>query len=79
MSYLWKFKNKHQKTCSYKCAAKFSWSVDWDKINLKEKLKSGKSYTQIGDELNISNATVKKRCEKLGLDNLNKFRKFVGS
>jgi len=79
VSYCGNLKNKHQKTCSYKCAAKFSWSVDWDKINLKEKLKSGKSYTQIGDELNISNATVKKRCEKLGLDNLNKFRKFVGS
>jgi len=68
-------KSVNQKTCSSKCAGSLSWRVDWTQVNLEEELKKGKSYTKIADELNISNASVKKRCEKLGLHYLNKFRK----
>jgi len=72
-------KNIHQKTCSVKCAASLSWIVDWNKINLEEELKNGKSYSKIAEELNISVITVKKRCERLGVSSLNKFRKNIGS
>jgi len=71
-------KNIHQKTCSHKCAAKLSWSIDWNKVNLEEELKNGKSYSKISEELNISMTTVKKRCERLGLSSLNKFKRYKG-
>jgi DNA-binding NarL/FixJ family response regulator len=47
-------------------------------VELEEELKNGKSYSKIAEELNISMTTVKKRCEKLGLVSLNKFRRFTG-
>lgn len=58
----------HQKTCSYKCAAKLSRKVDWDNINLVKMLKSGKSYSKIADMCGCSCGNVIKRCKRLGLE-----------
>jgi DNA invertase Pin-like site-specific DNA recombinase len=44
-------------------------------LDLSDELKQGKSYSQIAEQLDVSLSTVKKRCERLNIDNLNKFRK----
>jgi len=61
-------KSIHNKTCSYQCAAKLAWTINWNNIDLKTMLLSGKSYSKIANELNISDVTIKKRCKKLGLE-----------
>lgn len=67
-----RMKNILQKTCSYSCAAKLSWSVDWSKVDLEKELRDGKSYSQIAEMLGCSNVTIAKRCRKLKIDHLNK-------
>ena len=59
-------KSPHQVTCSRSCGAARSWSVEWDKVNLKEMLRS-KKIPEIADELKVSRHTVRKRAKKLGL------------
>lgn len=51
-------------TCSRECAAKKSYKVAWDSINLEEEIKI-KSMIQIATELGCSDAAVRKRLKKL--------------
>ena len=69
------YKSAAQITCSYNCAAQLAFKVDWNNVNLEEKLKHGLSYEQIGEELDCSGSSVKKRARKLGIEYLNKWRK----
>lgn len=54
------------KTCSYVCAGKLHYRVDWDSIDLEYELVN-KTYVQVANELGVSDATVHKRAKKLGL------------
>lgn len=53
-------------TCSHACAAKLSWKVNWDNVDLKKELQT-KSYCKIADELGCSDNAVRKRAKRLGL------------
>jgi hypothetical protein len=53
-------------TCSVRCAARKSWKVDWDSVDLESLLRK-KSIVQIADELNVSDTSVRKRMKKIGL------------
>ena len=61
----------YQITCSYECAAKRSYTVDWDNFDLKRHLVDLKmSYVDIADKLGVSDGSVRKRAKKLGLSSL---------
>lgn len=60
-------------TCSYQCAAKISYKVKWDEIDLKALLESGKSYSEIGRMVGCSETAVRKRAIKNGVSDSNKF------
>lgn len=70
-----KKKNIHIKTCSYSCAAKLSWRINWDNIDIKQMLLDGKSYSRIANELGVSDVTVKKRCKLLELEKYYSYKK----
>ncbi len=55
-----------QKYCSYKCAGKAHYRIDWDNIDLRN-LMIDKSILQIAEELGCSDGAVHKRLKKLGL------------
>ena len=59
-------KNDWNTTCSRSCAAKKSYSVKWNEINL-ELQKHNNNKSLVARELNISTAAVRKRCIKLGI------------
>lgn len=64
-----KQKDKHNKTCSKTCAAKLAGKVKWNEVDLKDLLLNKRmSYVKIGDSLNVSEAAVRKRAKKLGLE-----------
>ncbi len=56
---------EHQKTCSRSCSAKISRTVDWDNIDVIELYNKYKNYNKIGDMLNISASSVRKRYLKI--------------
>jgi hypothetical protein len=58
-------KPKMNITCSLKCAAKKTRKVDWDSVDIIELRNSGMSNTNIGDMLNVSEASVRKRLKKM--------------
>lgn len=63
-----KEKQSYNKTCSLNCASKLSRKVDWDSVDLKKMLDKYKwNYTHVGDCLDITGSSVKKRAKKLGL------------
>lgn len=56
------------KTCSKKCAASLSWSVDWTSVNLYDLIVVKKmSQSSVARMLGCSNAAVWKRIKKLNL------------
>ena len=57
----------HQITCSNTCAAKRTGMVKWGEVNLSILLKEYGNYTRVGEVLNISPASVRRRANKLGL------------
>ncbi len=59
--------SKYNKTCSTKCAATLSRTVDWDSIDLENLLSVYKTYAGVARVLNISDAAVRKRTLKLGI------------
>lgn len=61
-----KLKPAHMKNCSLACAGRARYKTDWDKVNLKEEIKT-KSIVQIAEELGCSDGAVHKRLRKLGL------------
>lgn len=61
-----KKKWKYQRTCSYKCAGKTSWRVDWEHVDLKVMLQKY-SMLEIGRRLDVSDNAVRKRAKRLGL------------
>jgi hypothetical protein len=61
-----KLKPKFKITCSISCAGKCNHQINWNIINLKSELES-KSITQIAEELNCSNASVRNRIKRIGL------------
>jgi hypothetical protein len=65
-------KMKYRTTCSKSCAARYSYRVDWDSIDLKQLKVAGKSNVEIGKLLGVSDGAVIKRLKKLGL--YDKFR-----
>lgn len=58
-------KPKHQRTCSYKCAAKLRGSIDWSNIDVVGLLQEHGSFEAVGRELNCSGAAVHRRHKKL--------------
>lgn len=61
-----KKKAKCRRSCSYACAGRLAWKVDWDSIDLKRLMKT-MSFLQIGRKLGISDGAVRKRAVRLGL------------
>jgi hypothetical protein len=59
-------KRKNLITCSHNCAAKMSRKVDWDNIDLTNLIKT-KSNTEIGFDLGITEASVRKRMKVLNI------------
>lgn len=60
-------KRKENKTCSYKCGASFTKSVDWDNIDLPSLIGEFGSSIKIAEHLNLSPAAVDKRLKRLNL------------
>lgn len=59
-------KNFLSKTCSLACGGKLNRKVDWDSIDLYDlKITQKMTYEKIGEILNISGNSVKKRAVKL--------------
>ena len=58
------FKNTSAKFCSHKCAATNRRKVDWDNIDLLKLLKEH-TISELEDMLNISNAAIYKRRDKI--------------
>lgn len=52
-------------TCSRKCAAKKSRTVNWEKINILSLKNNGMALDQIGELIGVSEESVKKRMNKL--------------
>ncbi len=61
--YCGKDKPHCQRYCSAVCSGKARVRVDWESIDLVEELKT-KSNCQLGRELNVSEATIRKRLKK---------------
>ncbi len=61
-----KMKHVFKITCSRQCAAKNSYKVNWDNIDLEIELKT-KSVVKIAEELGCSDSAIHKRMRKLGL------------
>lgn len=59
-------KQPHLKNCSYACAAKSRYRVNWDNIDLVKELQT-KSVLKLSEELGCSDGAVHKRLRKLGL------------
>jgi hypothetical protein len=53
-----------QEYCSRLCTTKGSWRVEWESVDLLELLKQ-KSQSEVGRELGISEAAIRKRKRKL--------------
>ncbi len=53
----------HAITCSRACAAKRARRIDWDKIDIKEELKT-KSMVALAEQLGVSEAAVRKHQRK---------------
>lgn len=60
-------KPTRNKYCSLVCSGKVSRRVNWDNVDLKYMLESGKTYVAIGRELGISDVSVRKRAKRLNL------------
>lgn len=58
-------KSIRQKTCSNKCAGSLARKVDWDKIDLPTMLKEYGNAEQVGKQLDVSGAAVRKQLNKL--------------
>lgn len=58
-------KPKHQKTCSYSCAATLSGKTDWSKIDVVTLVDEYGSFVAAGDSLGISGAAVSRRYKKV--------------
>ncbi len=61
-----KYKPSYYTTCSKKCSASLSRSVDWEQIDLKTLIQI-KTLSEIAEKLNISDGAVSKRMKKLNL------------
>jgi len=55
------------KTCSLACGAKLARKVNWDNIDLSAMMKKYSYWEEIGRQIGITGAAVKKRAKKLGL------------
>lgn len=64
-----KAKPAQQKNCSYACAGKSLYRVNWDSIDLVEELKT-KSILKLAEKLGCSDGAIHKRLRKLGLKHL---------
>lgn len=53
-------------TCSRACAAKRSWAISWDKVDLRTELQKS-STCQVATKLGVSDTAVRKRARKLGI------------
>lgn len=61
-----KLKPSYLKNCSYECAAKAMYRIDWDSIDLARELAS-KSIVKLAEELGCSDGAIHKRMKKIGL------------
>jgi hypothetical protein len=59
-------KPSYQTTCSKRCAAQNRYHINWDRIDLKEEIRS-KSIVKLAEQLGCSDAAIHKRLKKLGL------------
>lgn len=55
----------YNKYCSYSCAGKSKYKIDWDSIDLKEELKY-KPITKLAEEIGCSDGAIHKRLKKMG-------------
>lgn len=63
-----KYKEVQYKTCSKKCAGKFSWSIDWSKFDLNDLLLNKKmSLQEIELLIGIPIGTIRKKAKSLGI------------
>lgn len=61
-----KLKSPQHKTCSYKCAGRLQYRVDWKNIDLIKLLENnGYNFTKVGDILGVSGTAVNKQFKKL--------------
>lgn len=61
-------KAKRNKTCSHKCAAKLTGTIEWGSVDLKKLLeKYNYNCAAVGRILDVSDNTVRKRAKKLKL------------
>lgn len=60
-----KQKPTHLRTCSSKCAAKLTGTVDWENIDVISLVNEHENYEKIGRMLDISGAAVRKRYLKV--------------
>lgn len=58
-------KPKHQKTCSYSCAARLSGKTDWSKIDVIALVEECGSFEEAGRRLGLSGAAVGRRFKKV--------------
>lgn len=61
-----KMKPSYLKNCSYECAGKSRYKIDWDNVDLEKELQN-KSVVQLAEELGCSDGAIHKRMKKLGL------------
>ena len=62
-----KEKSIKRKTCSLSCAGKKNSKVDWDSIDLQKMYNDIGSYKGVGEILNITGNSVKKRMKKMNM------------
>jgi len=61
-----KMKQESQNFCSHACSAGVARNIDWNAVDL-ERLLVKYTYSQIAEQMGVSNATIHKRAKKLGL------------